>query len=308
MNLNQLRFASAVAATGSFTAAATACCVTQPTLSNAIAQLEQELGERLFARTTRKVAPTPFGAHLLPYLAQVLAAQATLVQQAQAYLRPDTRLIRIGTSPLVNSQLLALMLEPFRSQHPDVEVVLREMNMTQLYGMLDAGLLDVVFGVANGQKGRWTSTFLYAEALLFLPRGAHWPNGARVHAVAFNEICAETFVMVPDACGLARATHALFRSHRRKLHAYSGQAMSYQVLAEWAALGIGAAILPKSKLAAGAQSAYAITDRRGADVMLGFEASWLRTSEQAEHLHAFAHHLRVLVPSIMAGLDLGAPA
>jgi len=54
--------------------------------------------------------------------------------------------------------------------------------------------------------------------------------------------------MVPDACGLARATRALFRTQRKKLHEYPGQAMGYRVLEEWAALKIGAAILPKSKV------------------------------------------------------------
>jgi LysR family transcriptional regulator, hydrogen peroxide-inducible genes activator len=90
MNLSQLRFASAVASTGSFTAAAAACCVTQPTLSNGIAQLEAELGERLFLRTTRKVALTPFGVHVLPYVDQVLAAQASLVQQTRPTFAPTS--------------------------------------------------------------------------------------------------------------------------------------------------------------------------------------------------------------------------
>ena len=44
-------------------------------------------------------------------------------------------------------------------------------------------------------------------------------------------------------CGLARATRALFRRHRRKLNEYPGEALSYQVLEEWSALGLGAAIL-----------------------------------------------------------------
>ena len=80
MNLSQLRFANALARSGSFTAAAAECFVTQPTLSNGIAQLESELGERLFLRTTRKVTLTPFGTHLMPSIAEVLRAQAGLSQ------------------------------------------------------------------------------------------------------------------------------------------------------------------------------------------------------------------------------------
>lgn len=308
MNLNQLRFASAVASTGSFTAAASQCCVTQPTLSNGVAQLESELGERLFVRTTRSVVLTPFGSRLLPYMAEVLRAQATLEHQAHALLHPESHLIRIGTSPLVQPKLLALMLEPFAAQHPNVEIVLREMNMTDLYRMLDAGLLDFVVGVAGMRKGPWATTPLYQEPLLFVPRGATGFGKGRKSSVALAEIASETYVMVPDACGLARATRALFRSHRRKLIEYSGEAMSYQVLEEWAALGIGAAILPGSKITAKGHASYAIQDKSGQPVMIGFEAAWSRDAVGAAHLRDFAQHLKAVVPRIVAGLDSGATA
>lgn len=302
MNLSQLKFASAVAASSSFTAAAAQCCVTQPTLSNGIAQLENELGERLFVRTTRMVALTPFGAHVVPYLNEVLSAQASLVRQAQAFLKPDKRLIRIGTSPLVSSNLLGLMIEPFRQHNPDVDLVLREMNIANLYRMLDDGLLDFVFGVANPHKDAWASTFLYEEPLIYIPQGAVWSSGPPRHSVQLKDIANETYVMVPDACGLSRATRALFRSQRRKLQEYSGEAMSYQVLQEWAALGIGSAILPKSKVAASAHASSAIADKTGHDVMISFEASWRRTATQSPHLQAFANHLRKVVPGIVGGL------
>lgn len=303
MNLSQLRFASAIASTGSFTAAAAACCVTQPTLSNGVAQLENELGERLFVRTTRKVALTPFGTHVLPYINEVLSAQTSLVHQSQAFLSPNKRLIRIGTSPLISANLLGLMIEPFRLRNPDVDVVLREMNMTDLYRMLDEGLLDFVFGVANVQKGTWTTTFLYDEPLIFIPRGAGWPSGPPPHSVQLKDIADETYVMVPDACGLSRATRALFRSQRRKLQEYSGEAMSYQVLEEWAALGIGSAILPKSKVTASGRASFLIADKSGREVTISFEATGPRNGTQSPHLLEFASHLRKVVPGIVGGLE-----
>jgi LysR family transcriptional regulator, hydrogen peroxide-inducible genes activator len=303
MNLSQLRFANAVATTGSFTSAASECCVTQPTLSNSIAQLEDELGERLFMRTTRKVGLTPFGAHVLPYIVEVLNSQANLVHQTQAFLSPDKRLVRIGTSPLISASLLGLMIEPFHLHNPDVEVVLREMNMTDLYRMLDGGLLDFVFGIADIYKERWVATFLYDEPLLFIPRGAVWPNGSRPQSVQLKDIADETYVMVPDACGLSRATRALFRRHRRKLNEYSGEAMSYQVLEEWAVLSIGAAILPKSKITGSGHAPVPIADKSGQEVRIGFEAIWSRTGAQSSHLLEFAKHLRKVVPGIVRGLQ-----
>ncbi len=307
MNLSQLRFAEAVASTRSFTSAAAQCCVTQPTLSNGIAQLEDELGERLFVRTTRSVALTPFGVHILPYIAGVLDAQTTLVQQTQAFLQPGKRLIRIGTSPLMNAHLLGLMLEPFKRLNPEIDVVLREMNLADLYRLLDEGRLDFAFSVADAPKTAWHSAFLYDEPLLFIARGAAHSEQPRPAAVQIKDIAHETFVMVPDACGLARATRALFRSHRRKLHEYAGEAMSYQVLEEWALLGIGAAILPKSKVSIEGDAAMAIMTTAHHAVSISFEALWSRTGSQAPHLQAFAEHLQKVVPGIVAGLGSHQP-
>lgn len=303
MNLSQLRFADAVATTGSFTAAAAQCCVTQPTLSNGLAQLEDGLGARLFLRTTRKVSLTPFGTHVLPYLSEVLRAQATLVQQAQAFLSPSKRLVRIGTSPLVSAHLLRLMVEPFRVRHPDVDIVLREMNMSDLQRMLQDGLLDFVFGVGSEKKGPWVAAVLYHEPLLYIPSGATAPKTKSTRLVQFKDIADATYVMVPDACGLARATRALFRSHRRTLLEYSGEAMGYQVLQEWARLGIGAAIVPRSKLNNGRQAAFAIADKHGKEVTIRFDAQWLATALQAPHLREFADHLRNVVPALVTGLN-----
>jgi DNA-binding transcriptional LysR family regulator len=137
---------------------------------------------------------------------RVLRAKATLEVQARPYLQPDTRLLRIGTSPLIRPNLLSLMVEPFLARQTGLDVVLREMNMIDLHRMLGEGLLDVVIGVSGTLKDAWQAAPLYREPLLFLPRGdAHVPR-RRKDAVEFSEIAAETYVMVPDACGLARTT------------------------------------------------------------------------------------------------------
>jgi DNA-binding transcriptional LysR family regulator len=109
------------------------------------------------------------------------------------------------------------------------------------------------------------------------------------------------FVMVPDACGLSRTTRRLFRSHRRKLLEYSGEAMSYQVLEEWAALGVGAAILPLSKIDTKAHESFFITDKTGREVMIVFQAMWPRSNVVAPYLKEFANHLSTVVPKLICG-------
>lgn len=301
MNLSQLEFAAAVAEKRSFTAAAEACHVTQPTLSNGIAQLEEELGGRLFVRTTRSVALTPLGTHLVPYINEALNAQSTVLTQAQSFLNPAKQMVRIGISPLMNAQLLGIMLDPFRREHPEIDLVLREMNMADLYRMLNEGLLDYVFGVVDVHKERWRSAFLYDEPLLYIPSGAE-PRGEQPKSVDLKDIANDTYVMVPDACGLSRATRALFRSQRKELREYPGQAMSYQVLEDWATLNVGSAILPMSKVTRNANAARTIKSKGGQAVRISFEAVWPADRLQSNHLRAFERHLSKTVPAVLQGL------
>lgn len=301
MNLKQLEYAVAVAARQSFSAAAEDCHVTQPTLSNGVAELEEELGGRLFSRTTRHVTLTPFGTHLIPYAREVLRARATLLGQARAFLDPARQMIRIGVSPLLDSRLLGHMLEPFRREHPGIALVLREMNMADLYRLLDEGLLDYVCGVADDHKAGRNTALLYDEPLLYIPSGAE-PRGDRAKPVNLGDIAGDTFVMVPDACGLARATRTLFRSHRKTLNEYSGQALSYQVLEDWAMLNVGAAILPQSKVTRSAASVRTIRSRNDDIVRLGFEVVWPKNRPREAPFAAFERHLRAVAPKVARGL------
>ena len=70
----QLRYVAAVARTGSFSAAARACRVSQPTVSAAVAELERRVGATLFRRSARGVELTPAGREVLPQIESVLGA------------------------------------------------------------------------------------------------------------------------------------------------------------------------------------------------------------------------------------------
>ena len=226
MNINQIRYVKAVAETGSFTLAAEQCHVTQPTLSNGIAQLEQEFEEKIFTRTTRIVSLTEFGEYILPLINKLLMAQKELLHAAQNYKKTKQKIIRIGTSPIIYSEWLIPMIESFRKSYPDIEIILHEQNMADLYRLLDERLIDCVFGVEDVKKNSYKAIPLYQEPLYFIPCSTHIKESK--HTIQFSEITDETFVMVPDVCGLATTTRSLFRKHRRKLKEYSGEALSYQ--------------------------------------------------------------------------------
>ena len=66
---------------------------------------------------------------------------------------------------------------------------------------------------------------------------------------------------------------------------------SYQVLEEWAALGLGAAILPKLKLQSSERQTYVLTNHKGKELTLDFEAVWLNTPQRPVHFQQFTDFL-----------------
>lgn len=301
MNLSQLRFVRAVADTGTFTGAAARCYVTQSTLSTAVAHLEKELGERLFARTTRSVNLTPFGHRLLPLVDEVLRAQAALVGAAEDFLDPHSKLARLGVCPLVETTRLEMILAPYRSANRNVRVVLDQTDGTG-HRALEEGRLDVVLGPSvPARRLKLERARLYEDPLVYLRAGETALGGTAQQPVRLQDIAHEEFLLVHDACGLTRLTRQLFASRHLSLRVYEGQAVSYQVLEEWARAGVGSAILPHSKLSS-PDIGHPIVLGNGHRVSIRFEAVWTPSTASAPHLQALTHHLK----SAGAALERGA--
>jgi DNA-binding transcriptional LysR family regulator len=75
-----------------------------------------------------------------------------MVSHARAFLNPQKRLIRIGTSSLLITTLLGLFFDPFRREYPDIEIVLREMRSDELSGLAGLGGIEHRFSDLVGVR------------------------------------------------------------------------------------------------------------------------------------------------------------
>ncbi|CAF0696197.1 LysR family transcriptional regulator [Candidatus Methylacidithermus pantelleriae] len=145
MEIFQLRYFVAAARTGSFTRAAQLCHVSQPSLSQQILNLEQELGQRLFDRLGRRVLLTPAGKtlleHALAILHEVESAKREITESRASLKRPIT----VAAIPTVAPYLLPPVLQRIKKQHPELEVFLEEGLTQQVLSLVLSGEAD--FGV-----------------------------------------------------------------------------------------------------------------------------------------------------------------
>ena len=121
-SLDRLAAFAAVARHRSFRAAAAERGVSASTLSQAVRDLEVQLGVRLLHRTTRSVAPTEAGARLLTRLGPALQELSTAVDAVHAADGVVSGLLRINAPAPAIDHVLAPLLGPFLALHPRVRV------------------------------------------------------------------------------------------------------------------------------------------------------------------------------------------
>ncbi|MDQ0472929.1 LysR substrate-binding domain-containing protein [Labrys wisconsinensis] len=154
-SLPALRVFEAAGRLLSFTRAAAELNVTQAAVSHQIRALEQQLGQPLFRRSTRRLELTAAGRLLLPAAASAFST----LERAVAELGRARAMLGITTSPFFGARWLAPRLARFAGRHPDIDVSVRH---TQ--AVLDLAAEGLDLAIRSG-RGYWPGV----EAELLVP-------------------------------------------------------------------------------------------------------------------------------------------
>lgn len=147
MELRHLRYFIMVAEELNFVRAAQRLNIVQPALSKQIRDLEAELGFALFSREKRQIQLTPAGYTFLEGARQTLAMADQAVLKANRRNRGEIGRLVVGYSSLVYCHLLPQILQAYRRENPQVELVLLDLNTGQQVDKLLNSQLDVGFFV-----------------------------------------------------------------------------------------------------------------------------------------------------------------
>lgn len=145
MELHQLEYVVAIAKFHSFTKAAADINTTQPLLSQQIKKLENELGVRLFERTTRNVELTSAGGAFLLHAQKVLGEVAQSRHTVRNYLDAATGSIRLGVLPVIGHYGLTSLIADFQRQFPGVRMEFVEGKCSKLLAMLSGSSISAAF-------------------------------------------------------------------------------------------------------------------------------------------------------------------
>lgn len=237
----------AVAETLHFGRAAQRLHMTQPPLTQAVAQLEQLLGVRLFDRTKRSVQLTEAGAALLPQAHDLLARAQALPAQARAVAAGEAGRLRLAFVSTVGFTLLPPWVRAFRAAHPRVELELIEATGDVQLPAIERGDVDAGFLLhAPGFTPPGLKHLRVAVEPLVLALPEQHPL-ASARTLALARVLPEPLVMFPRRIlpSLHDAVFGLYHGAGREPQV-AQEAIQMQTIVNLVSAGLGLAWVPDS--------------------------------------------------------------
>ncbi len=220
LDLRRLRFLREFEQRGTLAAVAAALGYSPSTISQQLAQLEKEVGARLFDKAGRGVRLTDAG-HLLAHHARVLLSAAEAAEADLAALSGDIRgTVRAGGLQSVARRLLVPALTRMRADHPQVRLEIFELELEQSLPGLRLGAVDLVIGDEYDGHPRprpagLRYTLLLEESLKIVLPAAH-PLARTGDPVAVSDLRSEIWTASAEGTG----HHAMIVGTCRTLGGY----------------------------------------------------------------------------------------
>lgn len=242
MELHQLRYFLAVAKKGNFSRAAEHCNISQPSLSQQIQKLEEELGERLFNRLKRCATLTSAGEALLPRATRIVnevEAARNDVADASDIIRGH---VSVGVLPTVAPYLLPRVLPLVTRECPGIDVLIHEEPTSHLLRMAGACEIDMAIISPPIQDDRFTVESLLDEELMLAVPPTH--PMARKRTIQLSDLDGQRFILMKE--GHCLGNQALrFCERGELLPRIAFRSAQLETIQALVAAGVGISLIPK---------------------------------------------------------------
>ncbi len=211
MDIHRLEVFCKVLELQSFTKAADAVCLTQPTVSEHIRALEETLGEKLVDRLGREVLPTPAGKILYRYAQDIIKLRNEAIQALDRYKGNLSGHLLIGAGTIPGTYILPELIGSFKAKHPSIRVTLKISGSASIVqkildGSYEAGLLGV-----RWEDRRILLEEIFSDELLLTVFPEHpW---AKRESVEVAELANEPFILREKESGTRMVVGKALEAH-----------------------------------------------------------------------------------------------
>jgi len=247
MTLTELRYVVALAQERHFGRAAQKSFVTQPTLSLALAKLEDELGVRLFERNKNEVLVTARGQAIVEQARRVLDEAGKIQHIARGGKDQLAGALRLGVIPTIGPYLLPELVPILRKRAPSMPLMIEENLTGNLAPMLREGELDVVIIALPFAIPGVKTRVVYEEPFsVVVPEGHKWQSRRAVKPADLGD--ENLLVLNNGHCFRDQVLEACPGQSNTALP--EGRAgSSLETIRNMVASGLGVSVLPSSALA-----------------------------------------------------------
>lgn len=244
MKLSQIRSFVAVARCGKFSQAAMELDLTQPTVSHAIASLENDLGVQLLFRSQKGVNLTPIGESVLAHCDRILKSVEDIKQEANRYKSLEVGKVRISAFRGAASQLLPKIKAYFKIKYPQIEIkITEEKDCPQVEQMVWEGKADLGFTILPTAKELETIEVLRDNYIILLPPKTKF-SLVNMSKISWTELLALPIISYPNQNTCFRQIKGYFEAENYQFQP-SEQVRESDTIVNLVAAGSGAAILPQ---------------------------------------------------------------
>jgi LysR family transcriptional activator of glutamate synthase operon len=153
MNFEQLSYVKKIYETESIIYAAEAMHISQSAMSQSIANLETELGYKLFNRSRKGTLPTQDGKHLIPYIIEILEAQHHLLDEVDAMKAHINGSLTIATIPTLFNKVVPKALSKFNKDYPHINVKIFESDKDEIARLVQRNEVDIgLIGIRDNES------------------------------------------------------------------------------------------------------------------------------------------------------------
>ena len=243
MELHQLRYFQAVARFRSFTRAAEHERISQPSLSQQIRKLEDELGARLFDRLGRRIRLTAIGERFQEHTRRILNNLEDAQRDVKGMLGLHTGEAFVGVIPTVAPYILPQTLRRCSKAFPEITIDIVEDLTHGLIKRLADGDLDLALLSLPVEAPELVAEPLLRERMLLAVPGSH-PLGRKRRRVSLDEVAREPFLLLKDGhCFRDDVLEVCKRAHLNPHVVFEGG--QFDTLMAMVAAGTGVTLLPE---------------------------------------------------------------
>jgi LysR family hydrogen peroxide-inducible transcriptional activator len=285
MEFNQLRYVCAIAETGSFSRAAERCQVAQPSLSQQVLKLEEDLGTRLFDRLGRSVRLTEAGLAFLPHARSILS-QMEMARSSVTDKSADVRgSVAVGVIPTIAPYLMPRYTTVFAKRYPEAKLrIVEDTTPVLIEGLRDLSIDLAILALPLRHKDLELFPFRTEPLYVVLPRNH---PGAAAETLAVKDLRGESFVMLRDGhcfrdLSIAACTHA------RVAPRIAFESDQFSSLFGMVAAGVGISLVPEMAIDRNARCRYVrLSDARATRtvvtaVLRGRSLNWVQQAFLSE--------------------------